>query len=121
MDALPHFGYAGKKGYEEVLKYKLSYIVAASTLVTSLAVIAFLVAKGQWLALSAGLVAASPDAIGLYNWLAYEKRGKKAGGFLKLFHVKFHRHIQWCERPWGSFVEIAVCVGLAIPLLILLR
>ena len=31
MDALPHFGYAGQKGYSEVLKHRLTYVVAAFT------------------------------------------------------------------------------------------
>ena len=113
MDALPHFGYAGRKGYAEVLRHNLSYLVAVVTLVTTLAVIAVLALHGQWLAIFAGLVAASPDAAGLYNWLAYEKRGKRATGLLELFHVKFHRQIQWCERPWGIIVEVAVFVALS--------
>lgn len=113
MDALPHFGYAGRKGYSEVLKHKLSYVIAIATLVTSLTVILFLALNGKWFAIFTGLVAASPDAVGLYNWLGYEKHGKKATGWLELVHVKFHRAIQWCERPWGVVVELIVFVGLS--------
>lgn len=114
MDALPHFGYAGKRGYGEALKYKLSYVVALVALLTSLTVVLLLALSGKWFAILTGLIAASPDAIGLYNWLAYEKHGKKADSIIELFHVKFHRRIQWCERPWGVIVEILVFVGLLL-------
>jgi hypothetical protein len=114
MDALPHFGYAGRKGYAEVLRHRLTYVVSAVTLVSTVAVIVLLIAADKWFALLTGLIAASPDAVGLYNWLAYEKRGNHAKGLLELVHVKFHRRIQWCERPWGVIVEVAVFVGLGV-------
>lgn len=112
MDALPHFGYAGKKGYEEVLKHKLSYGVAVITLFTTLGVIVVLAVNGKWFPVLTGLIAAVPDAAGLYNWLAYEKHGKRASGALELLHVKFHRAIQWCERPWGIWIETGIFMTL---------
>jgi hypothetical protein len=113
MDALPHFGYAGQKGYEEALKHRLSYVMAIVTLVTTCVVLAVLAVYGAWFAIFTGLVAASPDAIGVYNWLAYEKHDRRATGVLKLFHVRFHRAIQWCERPWGVAVEVLAFVVLS--------
>lgn len=113
MDALPHFGYAGKKGYEEVLKHRLSYVVAIITLVTALVVLGLLVLNGKWYAVAIALVATLPDAVGLYNWLRYEKHGKHASGVIRLLHVKFHRAIQWCERPWGILIECAIFVTLS--------
>lgn len=59
----------------------------------------------MWLALICGIVAASPDLVGWYNYAAYEKNGKFAKGILQLFHVQFHRGIQKFERPWGIYVE----------------
>lgn len=106
MDALPHFGYAGRKGYSEVLQHRRSYIVGWFTVITSAIVIAFLAWNGLWLALIAGIIAAIPDAFGVYNWLAYEKHGKQATGWLRILHVEFHRRIQWCERPWGIYIEV---------------
>ncbi|HSE29701.1 MAG TPA: hypothetical protein VLA77_03915 [Candidatus Saccharimonadales bacterium] len=110
MDALPHFGYAGQKGYGEALKHKMSFVVATLTLLTTLIVVGLIVANAEWFALLTGLIAASPDAVGIYNWLAYEKQDRQAHGILRVFHVKFHRAIQWCERPWGVIVEVAVFV-----------
>lgn len=117
MDALPHFGYAGNKGFSEAFKYQLSYIVGAITLITATAVLIFLVIHQAWFAILAGLVAASPDAVGLYNWVAYEKKGRTANGGLALLHVKFHRRIQTLERPWGVYVE-ALTFGLLVWLLL---
>lgn len=113
MDALPHFGYPGNRGYGEALKHRLSYGVAIGTMLTSAAVIAFLAYHREWLALGAGLAAAAPDCLGFYSYAKYEKYGKRAEGVLDVIHVKFHRAIQWCERPWGAWVEIGAMVLLA--------
>ena len=87
--------------------HKLSYVVAI-TLVTSLAVIVLLALNGEWFAIFTGLAAPSPDAAGLYNWLGYEKQSRAQPAWLIAIHVKFHRSIQWCERPWGIIVEMLV-------------
>jgi hypothetical protein len=107
MDALPHFGYAGRKGYAEVLQHRLSYIVAWFTAGSTAVVILFLAWHGQWFAIFTGTIAALPDSFGIYNWLAHEKHGRRAKGLLRILHVEFHRKIQWCERPWGSSLETA--------------
>ncbi|HSX05426.1 MAG TPA: hypothetical protein VLF69_03090 [Candidatus Saccharimonadales bacterium] len=112
LDALPHFGYVGNKGYGEAMKHRLSYIVAIAMLCTTIAVAVVLVVYGRWFALLTGAIAASPDAIGVYNYLVYEKHGKRAGGMVRLVHVQFHRVIQWCERPWGVITEALVFLGL---------
>lgn len=112
MDMLPHFGYPGNKGYPEVLKHRLSYIVGVITFLSTIWIIFILISNNQWFPLICGLVATSPDAAGLYNYLAYEKKGQFAGGVLKLFHVNFHRKIQTLERPWGIYVEIAIFIFL---------
>lgn len=74
-------------------------------------------ANNQGFPLICGIVAASPDIAGLYNYLAYEKKGELAKGMLKLLHVQFHRRIQTLERPWGIYVEIAVFIILLSVLL----
>ncbi len=106
MDALPHFGYKGNKGFNEVLKHRLSYIVGIVTLVSTIAVAIFLGINGEWFAILTGIVAASPDAVGWYNYVAFEKKGNSAKSGLALLHVKYHRRIQLFERPWGIYIEI---------------
>jgi hypothetical protein len=39
MDALPHFGYPGNKGYGEAMKHRLSYVVAGTDAVLALIVL----------------------------------------------------------------------------------
>ena len=118
MDMLPHFGYPGRKGFPEVLKHRLSYIVGFITFLSTFWIILILIANNQWFPLLCGLTATSPDLAGLYNYLAYEKKGESAKGMLKLLHVQFHRRIQRFERPWGIYVEI---VGFVILLSVFLR
>jgi hypothetical protein len=110
MDALPHFGYKGNKGFGEVLKHRLSYWVGIVSLPATMLVVALLLFNHLWLALFAGIVAAIPDVLGVYNYRRYERHGQKAHGILKVVHVQFHRAIQWCERPWGVYVEVAAFV-----------
>ncbi|MBI2022021.1 hypothetical protein HYS93_04065 [Candidatus Daviesbacteria bacterium] len=117
MDALPQFGYPGRGGYPEVLKHKLSYIVGVITFLSTLLIVLFLVTSNMWFALICGIVAASPDILGWYNYVAYEKKGLSANGLLKLLHVQFHRRIQRFERPWGIYIEVIVFVILLLMLL----
>ncbi len=110
MDAIPHFGYPGRKGYPEVLKHKLSYVVGFITLFSTLLIILFLMTNNLWFPLLCGIVAASLDIIGWYNYAAYEKNGRFAMGIVKLLHVQFHRRIQKFERPWGIYIEVVLFV-----------
>jgi hypothetical protein len=110
MDALPHFGYAGQKGYSEALKHKLSYIVATVSFVLVVLVAIILIVTSSWFALAVGLVAISPDIIGLWNYLAFEKKGNTGNNILTKLHIQYHRKIQWRERPWGIYIELAVFI-----------
>ncbi|TSC88328.1 MAG: hypothetical protein G01um10147_233 [Microgenomates group bacterium Gr01-1014_7] len=108
MDALPHFGYPGRKGWPEALKHKLSYIAGFIALFSTLIVSLFLITNNMWFPFLCGFVAASPDLAGWYNYAFYEKHGKSATGILELLHVQFHRRIQKFERPWGLYIEAIV-------------
>lgn len=112
MDALPHFGYKGNRGFGEALQHRLSYWVGYISAVTTFAIILLLVSNQLWAALVAGIMAALPDVLGIYNYRKYEKHGQKAHGILKIVHVQFHRAIQWCERPWGIYIELVTFGGL---------
>lgn len=106
MDALPHFGYPGNHGYVEALKHKLSYGVGVVSIFATIGVAILLTSQSLWLALVCGFAAALPDGLGIYNYIRYEKYDRKATGLLKAIHIRFHRAIQWCERPWGIYVEV---------------
>lgn len=117
MDALPHFGYKGNNGYSEALKHPLSYRVGLVSAITTLIVAVILSVNREWFALLVGLVAISPDGLGIYNYIKYEKHGHQAKGLTELVHIKFHRAIQRYERPWGIYVEVIVIAVLSIVLL----
>lgn len=106
MDALPHYGYKGRMGYTEALKHRMSYISTVISVLLCIAIAAYLLWRSEWLALYAGLIAMSPDFVGIWNYLAFEKHGKTGQNIIAKLHVGFHRRIQWCERPWGLYIEI---------------
>lgn len=108
MDALPHYGYAGQKGYVEALKHRMSYVSTIFSVMLCVIVGIILIVNSKWLALGAGLLAMSVDFIGVWNYLAFEKHGSSGRNILAKMHVGFHRRIQWCERPWGIYIEVAV-------------
>ncbi len=112
LDALPHFGYKGNRGYGKALEYKLTYWVATLSVISSIIVVSLLAMQAQWFALFTGLVAASPDVAGIYYYVAYERWHRKPTRLLELAHTKFHRYIQWCERPWGAIIEGAATIFL---------
>ena len=108
MDVLPHFGYPGNRGYGEAFKHKLTYLVVFGEIV-GLAFLLWAVAGQGWLVYVAGIVALSPDFLGLYNYFGIERKHQDPSRFvINRLHRKFHRKLEWCERPWGIFIEIIV-------------
>lgn len=108
MDVLPHYGYAGKKGYVEALKHRMSYVSTIISVILCIIIGVVLIVNNRWLALGAGLLAMSIDFVGIWNYLAFEKYGRSGQNLLAKLHVGFHRRIQWCERPWGIYIEVVV-------------
>ncbi|RTK94996.1 hypothetical protein EKI60_00875 [Candidatus Saccharibacteria bacterium] len=121
MDALPHFGYAGNKGYGEALKHSLSYWVGIASTVTVIGLVILLIAQGLWIELVAGLIAASPDLVGLYNYTRDERHNQEPNRFIHTLHIRFDRVIQRYERPWGIYVELVAFTVLAIVLVWITR
>jgi hypothetical protein len=101
LDTLPHFGYAGK-GYAEALKHPITYVEQAASW-AMFVVLALSLRHQSWLVYSAATLAVVPDLMWPYRYFFFERVGKvPPGGAL----TNFHRHIQWCEREWGVWVEI---------------
>ena len=110
LDAFPHFGYEGNRGYGEAFKHKLTYIVILLDIV-GLMLLLWAVAGKGWLVYVAGIVALSPDLLGLYNYFGIDRKHKDPSQFIiNKLHRKFHRQIEWCERPWGIFIEIVIAI-----------
>lgn len=106
LDSLPHFGYPGHGGFSEALKYKTSKVVALADPVLFLVLFMVLVSFAvPGYVYAAAALAASPDVEWLYSYLWFERSGNKRAP--KSFLAGFHESIQWCERPWGIWVEAA--------------
>lgn len=103
LDALPHFGYPGHNGFGQALKYKISKMVAIADplLLICLVVLLWLSGATGYIYLAA-LLAAAPDIEWLYDYFRFERSGKKPPSS---WLAPFHKYIQWCERPWGIWVE----------------
>ena len=107
MDALPHYGDNNNHSW---LNRNFKYVLGVDLFIATVFILGIAIAQPvSWglLALSA-LVAVSPDILWLPYFLAdlrheYREHSKLA---------KFLKWIQWGERPWGIYLEIAVFAGL---------
>lgn len=102
MDALPHYGDNNKHSWlNRNFKYVLLIdILLAITFLTALA----LFQPDNWmLYVICGLVATSPDILWLPYFLADLKHQKVEHSKV----AKFLKWIQWGERPWGIYIEVA--------------
>ena len=99
LDMLPHYGGEDTKSKQFLYGLALDAGLAASFLLAIL-----LLQPDNWLVMIAGgILAASPDLLWFPYWVL-ELRGKpRQPG--RVSH--FLGWIQWCERPWGIYVEIA--------------
>ena len=105
LDALPHYGIT-KKFRNKSRLYRL--------LVTSDIVIAFVGSIGlavlhKWYMEAGAYAAWAPDLLWVIYYFTHHKtlQIKPTNTFMK-----FHLAIQWCERPWGIFVELAFFAAL---------
>lgn len=112
LDALPHFGYKGHGGYGAALKHRLTYGFLFFDLV-GLLVLVYVLWGQPFLILLSCIIAVTPDVLHVYRYFWFERRGLKPPAE---WFAKWHRRIQWCERPWGFALEV-VFAGLALYLL----
>ena len=112
MDLIPHFGYPGHQGYKKILRHRLTYFYLFLDLVGWIFLVWAMLGL-SWLAYVAAFMAVLPD-IGRDLWRAlfYYGLEKKGKPFRRGPLTKFHRWIQWCERPWGFIVEVIIGAGL---------
>ena len=114
LDALPHFGdraqpAAGMRALKKMLPFDI--LLAALTL---LAII--IIRPLHWqLGIACGILAASPDLRGIpvfIYYLKYQTLPPVTG-----WYDRFNRFVQWGERLWGAWVELAWFVVFAALLL----
>lgn len=106
LDALPHFGQTGEAHWHRGLA-RLRWLLPLDAGVAFLVLLGiFLIAPEQRLLIMAGGVAcASPDLFQITRYLRFLQSGDAAPG--NDWFSQFHVRIQWCERLWGKWVELA--------------
>lgn len=99
LDVLPHYGIDDHKGRKFLYLLVLDAAIASAFLLAL-----FFLQPDNWPVLMlCGILGASPDL----GWLPYWVQELK-GKTIKYDPVSdFLVRIQWCERPWGAYVEIA--------------
>lgn len=64
------------------------------------------------------LAAFIPDIIWPYQYVMAHRKGK----YPPLnWYTRFHKAIQWCERPWGAYVELVWLLGVITALKFIAR
>lgn len=100
LDAMPHFGSEShaSKGFLTLIAFDLLGIIAIISLLAGLQ-------PDNWqLAIGCAVVAMIPDVMWLPNWLlTLSGRAKRPH---KHFLPRFHKSIQWAEKPNNWPVEI---------------
>lgn len=105
LDAMPHYGFPGHKGYGEALKHRLLTYTFLLFDVTGLVVLVFLLAGQPLFVFACAFTALLPDIFWVYRYFWFERKGLTPPGNKNKI-VILHRFVQWCERPWGFVVEI---------------
>lgn len=108
LDALPHFGNYARAPHDSRL---FMLILATDTAIaTSIMVTLYVFLPSAWLVAVAGcLLAMSPDLMWIPGYIR-ALSGHKQKAHTNLI-IRWHKHIQWAERPWGFFVEIGWFMG----------
>ncbi len=109
LDALPHNGYPGGGGYGEALEHRRrTFLTLAGYDLVGVALLAYLLFGQPWFVWAAAFLAVSPDLKWPYRYWFFERKGNEPPEADWL--TKFHKWVQWCERPWGILIEITYSV-----------
>lgn len=104
MDALPHFGQRDNS-YAAISRLKW-FLPIDATLAAAVLLTLLITRPDHWpLAIAAGIVCASPDLQKTGRFIRFLKTGidRRDHDWLS----RFHHYIQWGERLWGGWVELA--------------
>ncbi len=101
LDAIPHFGVPPG---QFVFKKYFKIVAIDLSIAAILALTLLIISKNHfWLVLSCIAVSAGPDGVWWFYRKKLEDNDKQGIDPLN----RFHWWIQWMERPWGIWVEIA--------------
>jgi hypothetical protein len=106
LDSLPHFALPGIT-FRDALRQK-RFIAVESLDMIGLIVLVLTFNYTAWMTLAAAILAISPDFEWLFRELLSVVWGKQ---FRSTIFSRFHKKIQWGERPWGFYFELVFFVA----------
>lgn len=107
IDMIPHYGYGAIPHHERDAQrnFVLKQAMDTYTALGLLWLVPYLLRNCETplvttLCMLAGFL---PDTIWPYQYVLAQRRGTYAR---QNWYARFHKAIQWCERPWGIYVEL---------------
>ena len=106
LDALPHFGQRDEKDWGEALG-RLKWFLPIDAAVAAAILLTIVLRKPEhWeIFVLAGMLCASPDLWSFTRFTRFLRSGDTS--FNKDWFARFHHKIQWGERLWGAWIELA--------------
>jgi hypothetical protein len=106
LDALPHFGQRGEENEARSLKRHKWTLPLDAGLAATVLITIFVARPEHYLAIIAGgVLCAAPDLWSFTRFVRFLKRGDAS--YNKDWFAQFHHRIQWGERLWGAWIELA--------------
>jgi hypothetical protein len=104
LDAMPHFG--DRKNPRQSM-HRLKWLLPAdATLGATVLLLILVLQPAYWLlALAGGILCASPDLWSTTRFIRFFRYGDISVS--SSWFAQFHHRIQWGERLWGAWVELA--------------
>jgi len=115
LDALPHFG---QPDDDAAALRRLKWMLPLDASLAAAILIAILILQpAHWVAiLAGGILCASPDLWSATRFFRFLRTGNTARN--PDWFAQFHHRIQWGERLWGIWVELAWALGFGYLLLV---
>lgn len=104
LDSLPHFG--DPKDEHAALSRLKWFLPMDAALAASILLALMLVRPSHWVVfVAAGILCASPDLWSVTRFMRFLRHGHTH--INQDWFARFHHKIQWGERLWGAWLELA--------------
>ncbi len=108
LDGLPHYGVPMDRRHEYA---SLKRMLVIDAVCSGLLVVAMILLTRSWLVVGCMLAAFSPDSVWGFK-LAYDKLNGRRYSLPRDVFSRFHKKIQWGERPLGWVIELVCATAL---------
>lgn len=114
LDSLPHYGIV----YAERHKYpSFRRVLGADSVLTPVFVLSLFLITGSWVVLGCMMLAIAPDFVWFIKF-GHDKYKKRDFILPRDAFSKFHKKIQWGERPWAWRLDM---IWFALALVVISR